>query len=128
MNSVASDPWETFSHTHRRGERVTLTISRVVGDIGLFLDLDGGIDGIVHLGDIDWRVPGEQAIGRYSVGDSVEVVVLAIEVERQRVSLGIKQLVIDPRSNPSGDPDAPAEIVPTKPKPSPLPLTEARKS
>lgn len=118
------NPWDAFDEHHHRDERLTSTISRIVSDIGLFVALDGGIDGIVHLSDLDWEIPGEKAIASYSVGDTIEVVILAIEPERERLCLGIKQLKPDPRANRDGQPPAPAPVRPNSPKP-PKPLSEA---
>lgn len=119
-----SNPWDEFDEHHHRDERLTSTISRIVSDIGLFVALDGGIDGIVHLNDLDWESPGDKEIESYSVGDTIEVVILSIEPERERVSLGIKQLKPDPRPDRDGQPPAPAPVRPRSPKP-PKPLSEA---
>ncbi|MCZ6525546.1 MAG: S1 RNA-binding domain-containing protein, partial [Gammaproteobacteria bacterium] len=99
-------PWEAFDDEHHRNERITSTISRIV-DFGIFVDLDKGINGIVHLNDLDWVIPGEKAIACYTVGDPIEVVILSIEPERERISLGIKQLTSDPRQDRRGEPPAP---------------------
>lgn len=109
--------WEAFDDEHHRNERITSTISRIVSDIGLFVALDRGIDGIVHLNDLDWAIPGEEAITRYKVGDTIEVVILSIRPDLERISLGIKQLTPGPRSNPHGEPPAPAPVKPKSPKP-----------
>jgi len=90
------NPWESFKAKHHRNERIRTTISRV-SDFGLFVSLQGGIYGLVHISDIDWVVPGIVAIKNYTVGDTVDVVVLSIDAERERISLGIKQLGPDPR-------------------------------
>ena len=121
-----TDPWEAFDTEHHRRQRITSTISRIVRDIGLFVALDRGIDGIVHLSDLDWTIPGVEAVGRYNVGDPVEAVILSIQPERQRISLGIKQLTADPRSDRRGEPPAPAPVRPGSPRP-PKPLSEAAK-
>ena len=118
------NPWEAFAAEHRRNERITCTISRIVSDIGLFAALGRGIDGIVHLGDLDWMVPGEEVIAHYSVGDPIEVVILCIQPEMQRISLGIKQLKPDPRSDQPSEPPEPTPVRPNNPKP-PKPLSEA---
>jgi small subunit ribosomal protein S1 len=121
-----TDPWEAFALSHQRDERLTAPVRQRVDDLGLFVDLEGGIYGIVHLRDIDWETPGEQAIQRYAVGDRIEAVILSIDVERQRISLGIKQLSQDPRRRPPGDELAPIEPRPKSPNP-PTPLTQATK-
>lgn len=117
--------WEAFDGQHRRNERITSKISRIVSDIGIFVSLDRGIHGIVHLRDLDWVIPGEEAIARYSVGDLIEVVILSIQPELERISLGVKQLTPDPRPNQRGEPPpAPVPVKPKSPKPS-KPLSEA---
>lgn len=100
------NPWEDFAAAHKKGDRVTGTIKSIT-DFGIFVGLDGGIDGLVHLSDISWMEPGEEAIRRYSKGEELETVVLAVDPERERISLGIKQLEQDPfgqfmASNPKG--------------------------
>lgn len=87
-------PWEKFSRDHRQDERFTAVITAIV-DFGIFIGLEGDIDGLVHLSDISWFEPGETAIERYVVGDQIEVSILAIDVDRQRISLGIKQCAAD---------------------------------
>ncbi len=111
------DPWETFGAKHHRGERITSSISRIVPDIGLFINLDGEVFGIVHLGDLDWATSGEMAISRYKLDQSIEAVILSIDPERQRVSLGIKQLGgSDPRQDRHGDSPTPVPMRPNRPK------------
>lgn len=105
MNELT--PWIIFNKHHCRGDRFCGYISKLDGDIGLFVSLDGDIDGIVHLGDLDWVIAAEDAIQRYRVDDLVETVILKIEPERQRVSLGIKQLKPNPRKDSDGEPPAP---------------------
>lgn len=90
-----------------------MVVSKVVPDLGLFCDLEGGIYGIVHLSDIDWPKQREEAVLRYSAGDVLDVVVLWIEPDRQRVSLGIKQL----KPRPGGDAGDRVDPVPVDPKP-----------
>ena len=114
------DPWEVFATEHQRGERLTVEISRIVSDIGLFVAFEGDIFGIVHLSDLDWSTPGEVAIKRYSVGDMVRVEILSIRSDLQRISLGIKQLGSDPRQDRNGEPPAPAPVRPKSPiRPNP---------
>ena len=117
---ISKDPWQVFALNHQRGERLTARVSRRVDDLGLFVDLEGEIYGIVHLGDIDWITPGEQAIQRYAEGDRVETIILSIDTQRQRISLGIKQLNPDSRGRPPGaapEPVGPRPVSPTPTKP-----------
>jgi small subunit ribosomal protein S1 len=92
------NPWEEFAAGHARNDRVTGKIKSIT-DFGIFIGLDGDIDGLVHLSDISWQEPGETAVRRYSKGEEVESVILSIEPERERISLGIKQLDQDPFSD-----------------------------
>jgi len=85
------NPWANFADHHQVYDQVGGTISSITS-FGIFVGLDGGIDGLVHISDISWDTPGDQAIGDYEKGDEVEIVILNIDVERQRISLGIKQL------------------------------------
>ncbi len=91
------NPWEEFATTHNKGEHVSGKIKSIT-DFGIFIGLDGGIDGLVHLSDISWDETGEQALRRFKKGDEIEAVVLAVDPERERISLGIKQLDKDPFS------------------------------
>lgn len=91
------NPWDEFAATHNKGDRVSGKIKSIT-DFGIFIGLDGGIDGLVHLSDISWNAPGEDAVRNYKKGDEVEAVVLAVDAERERISLGIKQLDEDPFS------------------------------
>src|SRR5947199_9624144 len=92
------DRVEDFSMNHKKGDKVKGTIKSIT-DFGVFVGLPGGIDGLVHLSDLSWSATGEQAVRDYKKGQEVEAVVLAIDVERERISLGIKQLDGDPFSN-----------------------------
>ena len=98
MKQCHANPWEEFSATHKKGDHVTGTIKSIT-DFGIFIGLDGGIDGLVHLSDISWNEPGEEAVRKYKKGEELEAVVLAVDAERERISLGIKQLDKDPFSN-----------------------------
>jgi small subunit ribosomal protein S1 len=98
MKQTMPNPWEEFSQNHRKGEKVHGQIKSIT-DFGIFIGLPGGIDGLVHLSDLSWSAPGEEAVRNYKKGDEVEAVVLSIDVERERISLGIKQLEGDPFSN-----------------------------
>ncbi|MDX1406071.1 MAG: 30S ribosomal protein S1 [Woeseiaceae bacterium] len=91
------NPWAEFSANVNRGDKVTGQIKSIT-DFGIFIGLDGGIDGLVHLSDISWDVPGEEAVRNYKKGQEIEASVLAIDAERERISLGIKQLDKDPFS------------------------------
>ncbi|MCC6161125.1 MAG: 30S ribosomal protein S1 [Nitrosomonas sp.] len=95
MKQCKPNPWEEFSLGHEKGEKVTGQIKSIT-DFGLFIGLPGNIDGLVHLSDLSWNLPGEKAIGEFKKGDEVEAVVLSIDVEKERISLGIKQLEGDP--------------------------------
>ncbi|PWV59491.1 30S ribosomal protein S1 [Plasticicumulans acidivorans] len=98
MKQCQSNPWDEFCATHNKNDRVVGKIKSIT-DFGIFIGLDGGIDGLVHLSDISWNVPGEEAVRDYKKGQEVEAVVLAVDPERERISLGIKQLEKDPFSN-----------------------------
>lgn len=98
MKQCKTNPWEDFSLAHQKGDKVTGAIKSIT-DFGVFIGLPGNIDGLVHLSDISWTDTGEDAVRRFKKGDDLEAVVLAIDVERERVSLGIKQLEGDPFSN-----------------------------
>jgi small subunit ribosomal protein S1 len=91
------NPWEEFSMNHKKNERVQGVIKSIT-DFGIFIGLPGGIDGLVHLSDLSWNVAGEEAVKKFKKGEEVEAVVLSIDVERERVSLGIKQIEGDPYS------------------------------
>jgi small subunit ribosomal protein S1 len=95
MKQCQPNPWEDFSMNYKKGDKVTGQIKSIT-DFGIFIGLPGGIDGLVHLSDLSWALPGEEAVRNYRKGDETEAVVLAIDVERERISLGIKQLDGDP--------------------------------
>jgi small subunit ribosomal protein S1 len=98
MKQCMPNPWEEFAMNHKKGDRVKGLIKSIT-DFGVFIGLPGSIDGLVHLSDLSWTQPGEAAVREYKKGQEVEAVVLAIDVERERISLGIKQLDGDPFSN-----------------------------
>ncbi len=98
MKQCATNPWEAFSATHNKGEKLTGVIKSIT-DFGVFVGLEGGIDGLLHLSDLSWQEPGEEAVRNYKKGDEIEAVVLAIDPERERISLGVKQLDQDPFSS-----------------------------
>jgi small subunit ribosomal protein S1 len=95
MKQCKPNPWEEFALNHKKNDRVRGQIKSIT-DFGIFIGLPGGIDGLVHLSDLSWTQPGEQAVRNYKKGDEIEAVVLSIDVERERISLGIKQLDGDP--------------------------------
>ncbi len=97
MKQCQPNPWEEFAANHSKGDRVRGKIKSIT-DFGIFVGLEGGIDGLVHLSDISWNIPGEEAVRDYKKGDEIEAVVLAVDPERERISLGIKQLDQDPFS------------------------------
>jgi small subunit ribosomal protein S1 len=95
MKQTRANPWEAFAAIHKKGDKVSGTIKSIT-DFGVFVGLDGGIDGLVHLSDISWQTTGEDLVRNYKKGDEIEAVVLAVDPERERISLGIKQLEQDP--------------------------------
>lgn len=95
IKQTLPNPWEEFDKNHERGDKITGTIKSIT-DFGIFIGLDGGIDGLVHLSDISWNETGEEAIRNYNKGDTVEAMVLSVDSEANRISLGIKQLSSDP--------------------------------
>ena len=106
MKQCSQNPWEVFSATHNKGDKVSGKIKSIT-DFGIFIGLDGGIDGLIHLSDISWNSAGEEEITNFKKGDELEAVVLAVDPERERISLGVKQLDQDPFStyvaaNPKG--------------------------
>jgi small subunit ribosomal protein S1 len=95
IKQVTSNPWETFAAIHKKGDKVKGQIKSIT-DFGIFIGLPGGIDGLVHLSDLDWNDDGANAVRRYSKGMEVDAVVLAIDAARERISLGVKQIEQDP--------------------------------
>ncbi|MBW8823112.1 MAG: 30S ribosomal protein S1 [Xanthomonadales bacterium] len=95
MKQVSSNPWETFAAIHKKGDKVSGQIKSIT-DFGVFIGLDGGIDGLIHLSDISWNSTGEDLARNFKKGDNLEAVVLAVDPERERISLGIKQMEQDP--------------------------------
>lgn len=98
IKQCKANPWEEFSRGQQKGDKLTGAIKSIT-DFGVFIGLPGGIDGLVHLSDLSWNEPGEEAVKKYKKGDEVEATVLAIDVEKERISLGIKQLSGDPFNN-----------------------------
>jgi len=106
MKQTRANPWEAFAAIHKKNDKVSGQIKSIT-DFGIFIGLDGGIDGLVHLSDISWQATGEDLVRQFKKGDTVEAVVLAVDPERERISLGIKQLEQDPfgqymANNPRG--------------------------
>lgn len=95
IKQTMPNPWEEFDKNHERGDKITGNIKSIT-DFGMFIGLEGGIDGLVHLSDLSWTESGEEAIRAYNKGDTVEAVVLGVDAENNRISLGIKQLTSDP--------------------------------
>ncbi|WP_018935518.1 MULTISPECIES: 30S ribosomal protein S1 [unclassified Thioalkalivibrio] len=98
MKQCQSNPWDDFAANHNRGEKVRGQIKSIT-DFGVFVGLEGGIDGLIHLSDLSWSESGEEAIRNFKKGDEVEAVVLSVDPERERISLGLKQLDRDPFAN-----------------------------
>jgi len=98
MKQCQANPWEDFSMNHKKGDKVRGQIKSIT-DFGVFIGLTGAIDGLVHLSDLSWSLTGEEAVRNYKKGDEVEAVVLSIDVERERISLGVKQMDGDPFTN-----------------------------
>ncbi|MGH1540512.1 MAG: 30S ribosomal protein S1 [Arenicella sp.] len=97
MKQCITNPWEGFAATHKKGDKVAGSIKSIT-DFGVFIGLDGGIDGLIHINDLSWDVPGEEAIRNFNKGDELEAVVLAVDADRERISLGVKQVSDDPFS------------------------------
>ncbi len=98
MKQCKPNPWDEFAATHNKGDKIKGNIKSIT-DFGIFIGLEGGIDGLVHMSDISWNDTGEALIRDYKKGDEVETVILAVDAERERISLGIKQLEQDPFQN-----------------------------
>ncbi len=107
MKQCKANPWDDFSASHEKGDKVSGQIKSIT-DFGVFIGLAGGIDGLVHLSDLSWTQSGEDAIRSFKKGDDLEAVILAVDVEKERISLGVKQLSEDPNGSTSTS-DAKAE-------------------
>jgi small subunit ribosomal protein S1 len=94
IKQCTQNPWDAFATDHAKGDRISGTIKSIT-DFGIFIGLDGNIDGLVHLSDISWNETGEEAVRNYKKGDEIETVILSIDPERERISLGIKQMEED---------------------------------
>ncbi|MCB1640790.1 MAG: S1 RNA-binding domain-containing protein, partial [Xanthomonadales bacterium] len=106
MKQCSANPWEAFAAIFKKGDRVSGTIKSIT-DFGIFVGLDGGIDGLIHLSDISWQGTGEELVRNFKKGEELEAVVLAVDPERERISLGLKQMEQDPfgsfmANNPKG--------------------------
>ncbi|HPA01286.1 MAG TPA: 30S ribosomal protein S1 [Chiayiivirga sp.] len=95
IKQTRSNPWEAFAAIYKKGDKVSGQIKSIT-DFGIFVGLEGGIDGLVHLSDISWNATGEELVRQFKKGDTVDAVVLAVDPERERISLGVKQLEQDP--------------------------------
>lgn len=104
MKQCKTNPWDEFARNHNKGDKISGAIKSIT-DFGVFIGLDGGIDGLVHLSDISWNEAGEEAVKKFKKGDDIDTVVLAIDVEKERISLGIKQLSGDPFNNYTSEND-----------------------
>ena len=98
VKQCKSNPWSDFSETYNKGDKISGNIKSIT-DFGVFIGLPGGIDGLVHLSDISWEDGGEDAVHNFKKGDEIETVILAVDPERERISLGVKQLDQDPVSS-----------------------------
>ena len=98
MKQCQANPWEEFAANHNKGDKISGAVKSIT-DFGVFVGLPGNIDGLVHLSDLSWTESGEEAVRKYKKGEEVEAVVLAIDVDKERISLGIKQLEGDPFGN-----------------------------
>ena len=106
MKQCKQNPWEDFASEHKKDDKITGDIKSIT-DFGIFIGLEGGIDGLIHLSDISWTETSDEAVKKYKKGDSVESIIISIDVEKERISLGVKQLTDDP--NPSSHPEDKAE-------------------
>ena len=97
MKQCQANPWDEFFATHNKGDKVSGVIKSIT-DFGVFVGLNGEIDGLIHMSDISWEDGGEEAVRNYKKGDTIDAVVLSIDAERERISLGIKQMEQDPIS------------------------------
>ncbi|MGH6624029.1 MAG: 30S ribosomal protein S1 [Burkholderiaceae bacterium] len=98
MKQCRPNPWDDFAQAHKKGDKVKGQIKSIT-DFGVFIGLPGGIDGLVHLSDLSWNEPGEEAVRKFKKGDEIDAMVLAIDTERERISLGVKQMSGDPFTN-----------------------------
>ncbi|NQW35276.1 MAG: 30S ribosomal protein S1 [Methylophilales bacterium] len=111
MKQCQTNPWNEFSTKHNKDDKISGSIKSIT-DFGIFIGLDGGIDGLIHLSDISWAESGEEAVQKYKKGDEIEALIISIDVEKERISLGIKQLTENP--NPESETTAKEEDKPAK--------------
>jgi small subunit ribosomal protein S1 len=116
MKQCKTNPWDDFAVTHKKNDKVTGQIKSIT-DFGVFIGLPGGIDGLIHLSDLSWTQTGEEAIRNFKKGDEVTALVLSIDVEKERISLGIKQLESDPSGASTEDKEDKVAKAPAKAKP-----------
>jgi small subunit ribosomal protein S1 len=100
MKQCQANPWDEFATEHKKDEKISGSIKSIT-DFGIFIGLDGGIDGLIHLSDISWSETGEDAVKKFKKGDELEALIISIDVEKERISLGIKQLKENP--NPESE-------------------------
>tara|TARA_R110002124_G_scaffold174233_1_gene341829 strand:- start:8360 stop:10069 length:1710 start_codon:yes stop_codon:yes gene_type:complete len=98
MKQCQDNPWKSFEESHGKGDKLTGVIKSIT-DFGVFVGLDGDIDGLIHINDISWNTSGEEAIRQYKKGQEIEIIILGVDAERERISLGVKQLQHDPFMN-----------------------------
>jgi len=103
MKQCQTNPWHEFSTKHNKDDKISGSIKSIT-DFGIFIGLDGGIDGLIHLSDISWIESGEEAVKKYKKGDEVEALILSIDVEKERISLGVKQLTENPNPETETEP------------------------
>ena len=108
MKQCKPNPWDDFAATHAKNDKVSGQIKSIT-DFGVFIGLPGGIDGLVHLSDLSWTLTGEEAIRNFKKGDELQAIILAIDVEKERISLGVKQLTEDPTGGASSASDDKAD-------------------
>jgi len=127
IKQCQQNPWDAFATRYAKGAKISGSIKSIT-DFGIFIGLEGNIDGLVHLSDISWNEPGEEAVRNYKKGDEIETVILSIDPERERISLGIKQLEDDPFGNYVAEHDRGAvvtgEVIAVEPKAVTIKLAE----
>jgi small subunit ribosomal protein S1 len=124
MKQCKPNPWEDFAADHKKDEKITGNIKSIT-DFGMFIGLEGGIDGLIHLSDISWTETSEEAVKKYTKGDSVESLIISIDIEKERISLGVKQLTDDP--NPESNTENKVEIKTESEKKSSKPKAAPKK-
>ena len=124
MKQCKPNPWEDFAADHKKDEKITGNIKSIT-DFGMFIGLEGGIDGLIHLSDISWTETSEEAVKKYTTGDSVESLIISIDIEKERISLGVKQLTDDP--NPESNTENKVEIKTESEKKSSKPKAAPKK-